>query len=83
MKQKPDGYIAWHPNEGFCIPTLVARFAKKASSWKLLIDPDCGGYDFCDLACPEYDEDKLIRRAKREGWKVRPIRIIFLDENAK
>lgn len=83
MKRKPDGYIAWHPKEGFCIPTFVSPIAKKITSWKLLTDTDCGGYDFCDLSFPEYDEKEMIKRAKREGWKVRPVKLVFLDEEEK
>lgn len=77
---KPDGWCAWHPEHGWSIPSMVSYEAGSDSSWLLLIDPDAGGFDFSDLAQPEYNEDKFIERAKNEGWTVKPVKIIEVEE---
>lgn len=79
MTDKPDGFIAWHPKEGFHIPSFVYHGAGEFTSWLLLIDDEAGGHDFSDLAQPEYDEDIFIERAKREGWIVVPVKLLRLD----
>ena len=80
-KDKPHGYVAWHPDRGYEAITFVCASAGADSAMALLVDEDCAGFDFSDASDPDCDYDKQIERAKEAGWEIRPVKLTFLDED--
>ncbi len=78
-----DGYVAWHPDKGIEPLTFVSENAGADAAFYLLIDEDCAGYDFSDASNPDCNETDQMERAKREGWQIRPVRLVFTDEGEK
>lgn len=79
-EEKPDGFVAWHPEKGAEPLTFVSENAGEDAAFYLLIDEDCAGYDFSDASNPDCNETDQMERAKREGWQIRPVKLTFLDK---
>lgn len=69
--EKPDGYVIWHAKEG----ALIDSVSYKKSRTIELATQYCIGYK-------DYDKGKdHARRVLRlRGWKIRPVKLTFLDD---
>lgn len=72
-KQKPDGWVAWHPKE-----SIKCREICESETYALA---SLAGY-----VCPDrvsrrrLNKDPDVKELLREGWRIRPVKIVFLDE---
>jgi len=83
-KQKPDGWCAVHPVEGislvtasrskqYCEDRLLERFFGFKSSSDVFAKADI--YYMA--------RDIELTRAANENWRIRPIKLVFLDEGGE
>lgn len=72
--EKPDGYVAWHPTEMIDEVTLYP-LAGECRAMLL-------GYVYPSSHKSRSDaaKDPEWKRAYRQGWKIRPVKLQFLDE---
>lgn len=77
--KKPDGFVAWHHEKGF-LPE-VAKTEDAAIWWAFCQDvtqADPQGMKY------QYDPEKSVEICKKalskKGWKIRPVKLQFLDE---
>lgn len=71
-EKKPDGWIGWHPTKGFAdveihrtIPAAIERLCMEH-----------GFYEDGDYQAGRIDPDE----AHAAGWRIRPVKLVFLDE---
>lgn len=71
-KQKPDGYVAFNSNNGhfsFC--------AKVYADWldaAISVDIEQNMFE------PEDSLDVIAAKLSEKGWRIRPVKLVFLDE---
>lgn len=67
--KKPDGYVAWHPNWGLYYMSFgnsrVSCSNNLVAYWQNI------KLEHADNRLEEY---------KANGWRIRPVKLIFLDE---
>jgi hypothetical protein len=63
--QKPDGYIAWHPEHGHDSATEDGGVFVAESPEQLRLS----------------DNSPFSKRLRKDGWRIRPCKIVFLDED--
>jgi len=73
-QERPDGYVAWHESGKIRLETF------KPNGRGLTVgggaSQDCHNH-ICELiGIREVSQLKLLK----EGWKVRPVKLLFLDE---
>jgi hypothetical protein len=68
-KSKPDGWVAWHPKIG--VSDIVLS----------LISPDDAKWGFLNVT--SCSPPSNWEEAEAEGWRIRPVKLVFLDEVEK
>jgi len=78
-KQKPDRWVAWHPEKG----KMREAFSRSGCVEQMLVDlcllePWPSNYARADqfFLATEIAEAKALK----DGWRVRPVKLVFLDE---
>ncbi len=79
--QQPDGYCAWHPEKGYPDrgrggPDITTLAGSPEESESLLVNEGPYGRNYEDLA----DYEFAVMDAKNKGWRIRPVKLVFLDE---
>lgn len=69
-EKKPDGYVAWHPDSGLARWSLTKD---KIKCQKALVS-HIKDYKLDGLAA------KMQRIERDTGWRIRPVKLVFLDE---
>lgn len=82
-KPKADGYVAWHPEHGADIYTASAiseEFPRSNLMNKIfkLSDRDTPYDEMIDSSYWE-----LWKKLQEDGWRIRPVKLVFLDEEEK
>jgi hypothetical protein len=78
---KPDGWVAWHPVEGEQL--LTASRSKQFCEDKLLkqfFNFDSGSAYFAKAEAYFASRDIELQRAASDNWKIRPVKLQFLDD---
>lgn len=75
-KQKPDGWVAYHRKE-LPIPNEIMRLERHV--WAGLL----GYIDPYTTSWGMIERDDEYAKAQKEGWSVRPVKLVFLDEGEK
>lgn len=71
-KEKPDGYVAWHPTRGaFGDGLLLSRTESEAERRVI-------AHYYCKHI--ERDLGECQRQFDADGWRIRPVKLVFLDE---
>lgn len=82
MEEKADGYVAWHPKHGCCSAYGDKGIrTNRSDAW----------YQLCDLHgqlmtdSRETDKGRVVTRVfrdemKSKGWRIRPVKLVFLDD---
>lgn len=76
-KQKPDGWVAWHPKEGTNTSLYGWMGDRSDLVMALCIELDLVDYDHCGSKFP------LVSAMGEKGWRIRPVKLVFLDEGEK
>jgi hypothetical protein len=67
-KKKPDGWVAWHPEEG-------VKPMNDEGDVGVVEDEERCGYAY--LWSPNSPTGARLRK---DGWRIRPVKLVFLDE---
>lgn len=70
--EKPDGWVAWHPVRCRRHRVVGSQWA----AWNRGIF--CKSINLRDLT-----RKQSILKLKKEGWRIRPVKLVFLDEEPK
>lgn len=76
-EKKPDGWVAWHPE--MSKPITMS----KSGSIEQLLRQNYGlryGETYCHAEAYFAMRDSLLGEAEKDGWRIRPVKIVFLDE---
>ena len=74
--EKITGWVAWHPDIGINFMTI--NDVSNETAMLIHVDSELGGEDY-GYENPE--ESWGI--AQNEGWRIRPVEIVFTDEGEK
>lgn len=78
-KQKPDCWVAWHPDEGFDYETVSYVSGDKAWYYKIFTPEILFDIDRSLEDAMEFNKKNAILA----GWRIRPVKLVFLDEEEK
>ena len=81
--EKPDGWIAWHRVEGFLL--ITAARSRSHAEDRLLERVFNFHFNQSHAKAEAYyaARDMELIRASNDGWRIRPVKLTFLDEEQK
>lgn len=82
-KEKPDGWVAWHPKHGSDIYTasaVSADFPRSNLMRKHFCDTNNDPQTNYETAL-DASYWGLWERLEKDGWRIRPVKLQFLDED--
>lgn len=84
--KKPDGWVAWHPEKGILEYYISAGFLVSETVDKAIgeLEDDYAMEElFRHYRAQEIENPMaftFIEWANNAGWRIRPVKIVFLDE---
>lgn len=76
MSDKPDGYVGWHPIHGFDFETVSYISEDKAWYYKIYTPAFLFETDKSFEDAMEFNKQNAIQA----GWRIRPVKLVFLDD---
>lgn len=75
-KKEITGWVAWHPEKG-ADPLSFAD--NEEEPWSIVVNEGPYGINY---ECLE-DYEFAVYEAKKNGWRIRPVKLVFTDEGEK
>lgn len=69
-EEKPDGWVAWHPMCGCVYETMAVKREETIGNMYVLQGKN-------------WMEDPVLSVLPLESWRIRPVKLQFLDEDPK